>query len=55
MTWSSQDIIYTVIADAPAQTVDAMVGALPHDTRPGFSKRMSRGLVGLASWADPFD
>ena len=54
LTWSSHGIVYTVMADAPAQTVDAVVGALPHDTPPGFWKRMSRGFVRLASWANPF-
>ena len=54
LTWSSRGIVYTVIADAPAQTVDAVVGALPHDTPPGFWKRMSRGLARMASWANPF-
>jgi sigma-E factor negative regulatory protein RseB len=54
LTWSSRGIVYTVIADAPAQTVDAVVGALPHDTPPGFWKRMSRGLARMAGWANPF-
>jgi sigma-E factor negative regulatory protein RseB len=54
LTWSSRGIVYTVIADAPTQTVDAVVGALPHDRPPGFWKRMSRGLARLASWANPF-
>jgi sigma-E factor negative regulatory protein RseB len=54
LTWSSRGIVYTVIADAPAQTVDAVVGALPHDAPPGFWKRMSRGLARLAGWANPF-
>ena len=54
LTWSSHGMVYTVIADAPAQTVDAVVGALPHDAPPGFWKRMSRGLSRLASWANPF-
>ncbi|MDQ2815566.1 MAG: hypothetical protein M3Z75_27895 [Actinomycetota bacterium] len=54
LTWSSRDIVYTVMADAPAQTVDAVVGALPHDGPPGFWKRMSHGFVRLASWVNPF-
>ena len=54
LTWSSRGIVYTVIADAPAQTVAAVVGVLPHDTPPGFWRRMSRGLARLASWANPF-
>jgi sigma-E factor negative regulatory protein RseB len=54
LTWSSRGMVYTVIADAPAKTVDAVVGMLPHDAPPGFWKRMSRGLARLASWANPF-
>ena len=54
LTWSGQGMVYTVMADAPAQTVNAVVGALPHDAPPGFWKRMSRGFVRLASWINPF-
>jgi sigma-E factor negative regulatory protein RseB len=54
LTWSGRGTVYTVVADAPAQTVDAVVGALPHDGSTGFWKRMSRGIGRLASWANPF-
>jgi sigma-E factor negative regulatory protein RseB len=54
LTWSSRGIVYTVIADAPTQTVTAVVGVLPHDTPPGFWKRLSRGFARLASWVNPF-
>jgi sigma-E factor negative regulatory protein RseB len=54
LTWSSRGMVYTVLADAPAQTVDSVVGALPHDAPPGFWKRMSHGVARLASWANPF-
>jgi len=54
LTWSSHGMVYTVLADAPAETVAAVVGALPHDGPAGFWKRMSRGLVRLASWVNPF-
>jgi sigma-E factor negative regulatory protein RseB len=54
LTWSSHGMVYTLITDAPAQTVAAVVGTLPHDAPPGFWKRMSRGLAKLASWANPF-
>jgi sigma-E factor negative regulatory protein RseB len=54
LTWDSHDMVYTVMADAPAPTVDAVVGALPHDGPPGFWQRMSRGFVRLASWVNPF-
>jgi sigma-E factor negative regulatory protein RseB len=54
LTWSSRGMVYTVMTDAPAQTVDAVVGMLPHDGPTGFWKRMSRGLDRLASWVNPF-
>ncbi|HLI40687.1 MAG TPA: sigma-E factor regulatory protein RseB domain-containing protein [Streptosporangiaceae bacterium] len=54
LTWSSRGIVYTVMADAPAQTVDAVVDALPHDKAPGFWKRISRGLARLVSLVNPF-
>jgi sigma-E factor negative regulatory protein RseB len=54
MTWSSRGMVYTVMVDAPADTVNAVVGVLPHDTPTGFWKRMSRGMVRLASWVNPF-
>jgi hypothetical protein len=54
LTWSSRGMVYTVMADAPPQTVDAVVGALPHDAPPGLWKRMSRGFVKLARMVNPF-
>ena len=54
LTWAGRGTVYTVMADAPAPTVDAVVGALPHDGPAGFWKRMSRGMGRLASWANPF-
>ena len=54
LTWAGRGMVYTVMADAPARTIDAVVGALPHDRPPGFWKRITRGLVRLASWVNPF-
>jgi sigma-E factor negative regulatory protein RseB len=54
MTWAGRGMVYTLMADAPTQTVDAVVAALPHDGPTGFWKRMSRGLVRLVSWVNPF-
>jgi len=54
LTWASRGMVYTVMADAPAQTVDNVIGVLPHDKPPGFWKRMSRGFGRLASWVNPF-
>ena len=34
LTWSSRGMVYTVMADAPAQTVIDVIGVLPHDSRP---------------------
>jgi sigma-E factor negative regulatory protein RseB len=54
VAWSADGFVYTVIADAPGQTVDQVVAALPHDARPGPVTRLIRGLHRLFSWADPF-
>jgi sigma-E factor negative regulatory protein RseB len=54
LTWSTHGMVYTVMADAPTQTVDDVIGVLPHDTPPGFWKRISRGFARLASWVNPF-
>jgi hypothetical protein len=54
LTWAGRGVVYTLIADAPVQTMDAAVGALPHDEPPGFWKRMSHGFARLAHLANPF-
>jgi len=54
LTWSGHGMVYTMLADAPAQTVAAAVGVLPHDEPPGFWKRISRGFARLAHLANPF-
>ena len=54
VAWSARGFVYTLIADAPDQTLDQVVGALPHNAGPGFFGRMGRGLSRLVSWLDPF-
>jgi sigma-E factor negative regulatory protein RseB len=54
LAWSAQGIVYTVIADAPQETVDGVVAALPHDQSIGFWQRVGRGLGRIGSWFDPF-
>lgn len=54
LTWAGRGYVYTVIADAPAGTVDDVVAVLPHEAAPGFWGRLSRGFARLASWANPF-
>jgi len=47
-------VVYTVIADAPPQTVADVIGKLPHDEPPGFWKRISHGFARLAHIVNPF-
>jgi len=54
LTWSGRGVVYTLIADAPVETMDAAVGVLPHDEPPGFWKRLSHGFARLAHLANPF-
>jgi sigma-E factor negative regulatory protein RseB len=54
ITWASKGFVYTVLADAPPQTVDAVVGSLPKDTAPSFLVRMRRGFARLAALVNPF-
>jgi sigma-E factor negative regulatory protein RseB len=54
VAWSAHGFVYTMIADAPDQTVDQAVSALPHSRKAGFFGRMDRGLHRLASWLNPF-
>ena len=54
LSWSGHGYVYTMLVDAPPQTVTADVAALPHDTPPGFWTRLGRGLDRLARMADPF-
>jgi sigma-E factor negative regulatory protein RseB len=54
VAWSAGGFVYTVIADAPQQTVTQVVAALPHDQRPGFFGRLANGLHRLGSWLNPF-
>jgi sigma-E factor negative regulatory protein RseB len=54
VAWSARGFVYTLIADAPDQTLDQVVDVLPHNGGPGFFGRMGRGLGRLVSWLDPF-
>lgn len=54
LAWSAQGVVYTVIADAPQETVDGVVAGLPHDHGIGFWQRVGRGLGRMGSWFDPF-
>ena len=54
--WSAGGIVYTVLADAPSQTVNQVVAALPHDTSTDEDvvDRVGRGPGRVGSWINPF-
>ena len=54
ITWAGGGLVYTMIADAPPQTVRAVVVSLPQNTAPGFLVRIGRGLHRLATLVNPF-
>ena len=55
VVWSAGGTVYTVVADAPERTVDAVVAALPHGAADDDPLgRLGRGLDRVASWFNPF-
>ena len=56
VVWSAQGTVFTLVADAPASTVDQVVAALPHDPVEdgGRWDRLGRGFERVASWFNPF-
>ena len=54
VTWTGRGEVYTVIADAPPQTVAEAVSALPGGGQPGLVDRLGRGFDRLAHLVDPF-
>jgi sigma-E factor negative regulatory protein RseB len=49
ISWSSSGFVFTMIADAPAATVDQAVETLAGNHTPGFWTRMERGIGRLVS------
>jgi sigma-E factor negative regulatory protein RseB len=54
VTWTGRGEVYTMIADAPPQTVAEAVAALPGGGQPGLVDRLGRGFDRLAHLVDPF-
>jgi sigma-E factor negative regulatory protein RseB len=54
VTWAGRGDVYTMIADAPPQTVAEAVAALPGGGQPGLVGRLGRGFDRLAHLVDPF-
>ena len=57
VVWGGSGQVFTLLTDAPPDTVRDVVAALPHDREPrtGILARIGRGLSRLASWLNPFD
>jgi sigma-E factor negative regulatory protein RseB len=53
IAWSAGGFVYTLLAVAPAGTVDRVIAALPHDRPAGFFARLGHGLRRLLSWLTP--
>lgn len=55
MVWASRGKVYTILADAPEDTVEAVIRRLPHSTpATGLLPRLGRGLSRVGSWFNPF-
>jgi sigma-E factor negative regulatory protein RseB len=54
VTWAGPGLVYTMIADAPAQTVTQVVRALPGSAPEGLLNRLGRGFERLARVFIPF-
>ncbi|PSK97355.1 MucB/RseB-like sigma(E) regulatory protein [Murinocardiopsis flavida] len=48
--WGAGGFVYTVMADAPAESVEAASGSLPAPDGTGFWARIGRGFDRLGSW-----
>ena len=57
VVWGGGGRVFTLLSDAPAETVRAAVTVLPHEKAPrtGLLARLGRGLARLGSWLNPFD
>jgi sigma-E factor negative regulatory protein RseB len=54
VTWTGLGFVYTMIADAPPQTVTQVVSALPASATPGLLDRLGRGFERLGRMVNPF-
>lgn len=54
VTWAAPGFVYTMIADAPPQTMAQVVAVLHRGSSPGVLARLGRGLIRLARVINPF-
>lgn len=57
VVWGGGGRVFTLLSDAPSETVRAAVVVLPHEkqAKTGLLARLGRGLSRLGSWLNPFD
>jgi sigma-E factor negative regulatory protein RseB len=55
LAWSADGFVYTVVADAPPDSVARVITELPHHRDTGFWERVVRGIKRMGSWFDPFE
>lgn len=53
--WSGGGSTFTVVTDAPRDTLAEAVSALPRDPPPSVGGRITRGLTRVLRWVWPFD
>jgi sigma-E factor negative regulatory protein RseB len=54
VTWAAGSLVYTMITDAPSQTVSEVVGTLTPSRPPGLLGRLLRGFGRLGRLLNPF-
>jgi sigma-E factor negative regulatory protein RseB len=54
VTWSGLGFVYTMIAEAPPQTMTQVVSELSRGGAPGVVDRLGRGFVRIAHVINPF-
>jgi len=53
--WAADGTVYTILTDAPDETIGSVLAALPRDTGDGgVVARLGRGLYRVGSWFNPF-
>jgi sigma-E factor negative regulatory protein RseB len=57
VVWGGGGRVFTLLSDAPSETVRAAVVVLPHEhpAKTGLLARLGRGLARVASWLNPFN
>jgi sigma-E factor negative regulatory protein RseB len=57
VVWGGGGRVFTLLSDAPAETVHAVLVGLPHEkpAKTGLLARLGRGLARVGSWLNPFD